>query len=413
MNLCTETIIAGHPFASVGMGEQMRSAVAALKAVHVPIKAFDVFRYAARIDPDHRALIEPIETLQLENGIRVFHINGNEIEAVLQHLAIAGHKFNDGYNIVVPAWELPSYPSAWAKLVREFDEAWAISNYVKEILERSNIKAFHVSQNVEIPTRPLLPRRYFGIRESAFVLLNFFDLSSYAQRKNPEAAVELFCRLRKSRPYDDLQLVFKVKDGDQQAENWVPPHFDFPADTLTLRRPLSAYETHSLINCCDCLVSLHRAEGFGRGAGEAMFLGRLALATGWSGNLDYMTDQNSLLVNYSIVPTHPDAYPFAKGQHWAEPDIDHAFALLLRVIDDLDFGRRIAAIGRRDVIKRVAARPVGLAMAKRIREILHATEKSQSHLQSGTKRSSKLIQSSHKRKSRSVRSISCRSDRIE
>lgn len=365
----TEIVVAGHPFANVGMGDQMRSSVAALKAAHVEHRAFDIFRYATRVDPDHHELIAPIETSRLGSGIRIFNINGNEVEPVLTHLNAAGQKFDDGYNIIVPAWELPHYPKPWLELVRKFDEVWAISRFVQEIFARSGIEAYHVSENIELPLRPLLPRRYFGIREFAFVLLNFFDLTSYSGRKNPEAAVALFHRLRSTRPYDDIQLVLKVKDGDKQADNWLVPNLEYAADTLVLRKPLSAYETHSLIAACDCLVSLHRSEGFGRGTGEAMFLGRLAMATGWSGNLDYMTDTNSLLVNHTLVPVEANAYPFAEGQHWAEPDLDHAEYLITKVLNDPTAARRIAARGHSEACKLVCSRPVGLNMSARLRSI--------------------------------------------
>ena len=80
-----------------------------------------------------------------------------------------------------------------------------------------------------------------------------------------------------------------------------------------------------------------------------MFLGRLALATGWSGNLDYMTEENSLLVRYRLVPVGADEYPYGDGQVWAEPDIDHALELLEGVIADPERARAIAARGRRDI----------------------------------------------------------------
>jgi hypothetical protein len=363
-----DVIVAGHPFASIGMGDQMRSAMSALIAAHVEFRVFDVFRYAARSDPDHRNLVEDLETGELGGGIRIFHINGNEVEQILNHLAAGGHSFHDGYNVIVPAWELPYYPKPWIQLVEKFHEVWAISKFVKSMFARSNIVAHHVGQNVELPLRPLLSRKYFGIRESAFVILHFFDLSSFAARKNPDAVIALFDRLRAARPHDDIQLVLKVKDGDKEAKNWTA-NLKYGNDAIILRKPLSAYETHSLIWGCDCLVSLHRSEGFGRGTGEAMFLGRLAMATGWSGNLDYMSERNSLLVNYALAPTRPDAYPFAEGQYWAEPDLDHAFHLLAKVLDDPALGRRIAGIGRRDVITLSGARAVGLAQAARLDEI--------------------------------------------
>ena len=45
----------------------------------------------------------------------------------------------------------------------------------------------------------------------------------------------------------------------------------------------------------DCYVSLHRSEGFGLTIAEAMALGKPAIATAYSGNLEFMTAENSYL----------------------------------------------------------------------------------------------------------------------
>jgi hypothetical protein len=128
----------------------------------------------------------------------------------------------------------------------------------------------------------------------------------------------------------------------------------------------------SLIAASDCFVSLHRAEGFGRGLGEAMALGRLALGTGWSGNVDFMTERNALLVRYDLVPLPPDAYPYWQGQSWAEPDIDHAWSLLRPVLDDPDRGRAIARRGQLDVLRTHGNRAVGLRILDRLEQIVAA-----------------------------------------
>ena len=52
----------------------------------------------------------------------------------------------------------------------------------------------------------------------------------------------------------------------------------------------------SLYASADCFISLHRSEGLGLGMMEAMLLGKPVIATGWSGNLDFMTADNSRLV---------------------------------------------------------------------------------------------------------------------
>jgi hypothetical protein len=359
----------GHPFATVGMGEQLRSHIAACRAVHLPHSILDIFRYAARTDPDHLALIGPNEVEAPSGGIRIFHINGDEIEASQKAFAARQGSFADGYNIIVPAWELPRYPTVWAKHLRKFNEVWALSHFIAEALAAADIPSTHIGQAVEVPLSPMLPRKYFGIRESAFVLLHFFDLTSYATRKNPGAVLDVFEALRRRNPFADIQLVLKVKNGDTGGGEWLQPIRERLPEAVCLAQPLTACETRSLINCCDCFVSLHRSEGFGRGTGEAMFLGRLALATAWSGNLDYMTEENSLLVRYRLVPVGSGEYPHGDGQVWAEPDIDHAVELLEGVIADASRAGIIAASGRREIRLGHGYRAVGSRILARIQEL--------------------------------------------
>ena len=65
-----------------------------------------------------------------------------------------------------------------------------------------------------------------------------------------------------------------------------------------------------MIASCDCYVSLHRSEGFGLTMAEAMYFGRPVIATGYSGNLDFMTEENSYLVPHTLVEIGPDANPY-------------------------------------------------------------------------------------------------------
>ena len=226
-----------------------------------------------------------------------------------------------------------------------------------------------IGQAVEMPVGHFLPRKYFGIRESSFALLHFFDLSSYASRKNPDAVLAMFDTIRKTRPYDDIQLVLKVKKADEDAGPWLDTLRARVPEAHFVSRPLSALETRSLINACDCFISLHRSEGFGRGMGEAMSLGRLAMGTGWSGNVDFMTPENSLLVDYDPVSVGADEYPYGEGQHWAEARVDHAAALLNEMLDDPERRRDMAARGRRDIRLGYSYRAVGVRVMNRVAEI--------------------------------------------
>jgi glycosyltransferase involved in cell wall biosynthesis len=78
-------------------------------------------------------------------------------------------------------------------------------------------------------------------------------------------------------------------------------------------------------------VSLHRAEGFGRGLAEALLLNLQVVTTGYSGNLDFCTDDRVGLVRYNSVPVGQREYFHADGQFWADPDIEHAATLMEEV----------------------------------------------------------------------------------
>ena len=366
----TEITFIGHPFAPIGMGEQLRSHVAASLAVGLAPRVYDIYRYAQRNDESYRRLIDPLEVEAVGGGLRVFHVNADEVDEVFAAFGARGNDLAGGVNVVVPAWELPTFPEAWAAKMRRFDEVWALSQFIAAALRQTGIASRYIGQSVEPEPGPLLPRRYYGIRESAFVLLHFFDLSSYASRKNPQAVLALFERLRAADPFADLQLVLKVKNIESGAEDWAR-EADIPEtpQIKVIAAPFDALGVRGLIAACDVFVSLHRADGFGRGLGEAMAMGRLALATGWSGNTDFMTPENSLLVRHKLVRVKPGAYPHAKGQSWAEADVAHAAGLLAPVLADPARGRALAERGRREVLTRLSHRAVGLRIAAALADL--------------------------------------------
>ena len=364
----------GHPFAPIGMGEQLRSHISACNHLHLHHGVFDIFRYAQRSDPAHFGVVGARERQAVPPGIRIFHVNGDEVDNVIAAFEARGNSFAAGHNVIVPAWELPSYPRVWAEKLRRFDEVWALSGFIRDSLAAAGIRAHRIGQSVETDPIAFLPRRLFGIRESSFVLLHFLDLTSYAARKNPYAVLELARLLWAEQPFLDLQLVLKVKNGEQGAEAWAA---EFKGDPRlhVIDSPLDSVGVRSLVNCCDCFVSLHRSEGFGRGLGEAMALGKLALGTGWSGNLDFMTGENSLLAGYRLVRLQRDEYPHWQGQSWAEADVAHAAALLRPVLADDSRGRALALRGQLDVLRSHGHRAVGLRILARLREIASASPK--------------------------------------
>ncbi|MEL7236408.1 MAG: glycosyltransferase, partial [Chloroflexota bacterium] len=83
----------------------------------------------------------------------------------------------------------------------------------------------------------------------------------------------------------------------------------------------------ALYHTTDAYVSLHRAEGFGLPGAEAMAAGKPVIATGWSGNMDYMTLENSFPVDYRLVRHEYNSW-------WAEPDVAHAAQLMRHIYNN-------------------------------------------------------------------------------
>jgi glycosyltransferase involved in cell wall biosynthesis len=100
------------------------------------------------------------------------------------------------------------------------------------------------------------------------------------------------------------------------------------------------------VRCCECFLSLHRSEGFGRGPAEAMFFGKVAVATSWSGNMEYMNGEVSCLVDYRLVAVKDGEYPHAEAQVWADADVGHAAQILVRLIDHPAFAKELGERAR-------------------------------------------------------------------
>jgi glycosyltransferase involved in cell wall biosynthesis len=86
---------------------------------------------------------------------------------------------------------------------------------------------------------------------------------------------------------------------------------------------LSHYENHALLELSDIYISLHRAEGYGLNLADAMARKTAVIATGYSGNLDFMDPESSVLVPYEMTPVSKYA-GIRVASKWADPDLDFA-----------------------------------------------------------------------------------------
>jgi len=370
-----DLVLVGHPFSAIGMAEHVRSAFRAFRAAGVTPGLVDIYGLDRNKDLDFEREFADHVTPSLSDKVNLFCINADEVEqamGVLEHLG-SGPAFQKAYNIIYPAWELSIYPEPWAKILDRFDEVWAPSRFIQDAIAPATKRpAVHMPLAVDLTVSSFLGRRHFGIPENAFVCLFFFDFSSYAERKNPFAMLEAFEKLVAQRPHTPLHAVVKYKGGDDgnPARKALEARLKgLGAQAQAITRQLSDNEIKNLVRCCDVFVSLHRSEGFGRGPAEAMIMGRAAVATNYSGNLDFMTPETSLLVDYELIPVAEGAYLFGENQVWADPSVDHAVELIGRLVDDPAGARALGERARRHIRTHFSARAVGLRYAARLEEL--------------------------------------------
>jgi hypothetical protein len=80
-----------------------------------------------------------------------------------------------------------------------------------------------------------------------------------------------------------------------------------------------------------------------------MALGKPVIATNYSGNVDFMTAENSYPLDYRLVPLTRDYGPYMRGASWADPDLDHAARLMRHVVEHMDDAAARGARARADV----------------------------------------------------------------
>lgn len=114
--------------------------------------------------------------------------------------------------------------------------------------------------------------------------------------------------------------------------------------------PLSRADLFQWWGRPDAYALLHRAEGFGSPLAEVMAAGIPAVATGWSGNMDFMTEENSFPVRFHLreVADLQRKYASTEGQ-WAEPDVEHAAELFQALAARPDHGREIGRNAKRAI----------------------------------------------------------------
>src|SRR5579875_1879833 len=159
--------------------------------------------------------------------------------------------------------------------------------------------------------------------------------SSFA-RKNPEGALRAFHGAFPSGTAARFVLKLSGRPKDRAAfKNRFHELLQAPS-VVVVENTFDEAGMEALYRAADVFLSLHRAEGYGLPLREAMAYGIPLVATGWSGNTDFMPLSACVSVPYRLIPVQDEAGIYANSL-WADPSIPAASAALQRLASDTAF----------------------------------------------------------------------------
>ncbi|MEA2268813.1 MAG: hypothetical protein QOC64_1423 [Solirubrobacteraceae bacterium] len=369
--------VAGFLRGGLGLGQAARLYVAALREAGVPVGTTtvdvqmpDVAGAAAKIT--EFAELQTDETLPFN----LVCVNAPELPGFVAD--VGPEFFEDRYTIGVWAWETDVVPASWDRAFQMVDEIWVYSGYVVELLSHA---APSPVVRVPLPIHaPVVGDAELSIdMPDGFTFLFLFDFYSTLQRKNPLGLVEAFTRA--FRPGEGPHLLIKSFNGDYKPEALarLQEAAGSRPDIHIVDRFVPEAERAVLMARADCYVSLHRSEGFGLTLGEAMALGKPVIGTGYSGNLDFMTPANSYLVDHTMTEVGPEGENYPAAGRWAEPDLDHAAALMRQVWTDQAEARRRGEQARADIAEHFSTSAVGAIARARLKRLTRTSRRISSH----------------------------------
>lgn len=271
-------------------------------------------------------------------GVWVLHCNAPEAGHVLRrHLELSRAPL---YRVGYWAWELPEAPRDWLEIASYFHEIWTPSAFSAGAFAQAPVQVRTMPHCLP----PSTVRRVRGRADAGTRFLTFADLRSTAARKNPIGAIKAY--LQAFPVAGSARLVVKLTGvaADRRALGWVRALVEHRRDIEVMTETLSDAGVQTLVREADVVISLHRSEGFGLTIAEAMAQGKAVVATGWSGNVEYMTSECARqLVPYSLTEVHDPSGVYA-GQRWAEPDVEVAARMIRTLAEDGALRARLGAL---------------------------------------------------------------------
>jgi glycosyltransferase involved in cell wall biosynthesis len=257
-------------------------------------------------------------------------------------------------------FETDRIPDGWAERCNALDEVWVPSEFNRQTFATAGVNAgklrvVHAGVDTELFRPEAQPLKIPHLR--GFNFLSVFDLQP---RKGSDLLLKAY--LSEFQPDDDVALILKTSQHSDPLTDPVAQlaYFIEKEAGLSLEQSppiillngfLSQADMAGLYASADAFVLPSHGEGYGRPFLEALASELPVIATRWSGQLDFLRDENSYLIDIEgLVPAAVEEESFA-GHLWAQPSIEHLRQLMRAAFAHPEEARERARQGRQDMIE--------------------------------------------------------------
>ncbi len=277
--------------------------------------------------------------------------------------------FEGRYVVGLWLWDLPAPPASLTNAARAVHEVWVPSRAAVSAFRAINAGRLHTIALPISTTTPISERAALGL-PPGFVFSTVVDYDQGFERQNPAAAVASFASAFV--PGDGCHLVVDAVHAERSPiEHAALLGLADGRPDITVVTGRTPAERDALIAVSDCYVSLGRADTTHAGVAKAMAWGTPTLTTSTEAARDFLSDGTSFLVDCTPVVCTADAGPGGGNGdvRWAEPDLEHAGALMRTVVADVDATARVARRARTAATRRYSERNAARFVSRRLADI--------------------------------------------